>query len=331
MADTAEDPPDCPPADGPISTKAHHSPSKNACTASLVFITRSFKKLFLTVLTADLPVTELMSRKPTTTTTTTSPHKSESKSKHKAATDPTTATNNADFRNVRDGLLPYTLHPLSFPASRVIYHSESWVLIRDLYPKASVHLLLLPRDPAINNLHPLDALSSHPSFLADAKREVVRAKQIAAAELRRLYGRDSAQDRERDEAREEAMRGAEATDTEIDMAALPAGRDWGAELLVGVHAAPSMNHVHIHILSADRVSECSRHRSHYNSFSTLFLVGLEEFPLQDGDKRLRSGWEGRGSYLDWDLECWRCGKGYGNKFKRFKEHLEDELQAWKKI
>lgn len=38
----------------------------------------------------------------------------------------------------RDGLLAYIKEPESFPKSRVIYYNDDWVLIHDLYPKASV-------------------------------------------------------------------------------------------------------------------------------------------------------------------------------------------------
>ena len=46
--------------------------------------------------------------------------------------------------NSRDGLYPYIAAPES--QGRVILHDPSFVLIQDKYPKATVHLLLLPRD-----------------------------------------------------------------------------------------------------------------------------------------------------------------------------------------
>src|SRR4051794_41745188 len=41
----------------------------------------------------------------------------------------------------RDGLLDYIQNPTLFPPTRVIYHNVDFVVINDLYPKASVHLL----------------------------------------------------------------------------------------------------------------------------------------------------------------------------------------------
>jgi aprataxin len=95
--------------------------------------------------------------------------------------------------NGRDGLLAYTQNPTAFPPTRVIYHNESFVAIRDLYPKASIHLLLLPRDPSKYLLHPFVALSD-PAFLASVREEAAHLKSLAAKELRRLFGPGSATD-----------------------------------------------------------------------------------------------------------------------------------------
>ncbi|KAI9663431.1 MAG: aprataxin-like protein [Trizodia sp. TS-e1964] len=221
----------------------------------------------------------------------------------------------------RDGLGAYlTPQPSPPAASRIIYSTPDWVVIRDLYPKASVHLLLILRQPPRNLQHPFDALNAHApadaALLAALQLEVRTLRLLAAKELRRLYGRFSAQDA----AREAAM--------QADVAGeLPEGRDWGSEIIAGVHAAPSMNHVHVHVLSRDMVSECVRKRSHYNSFTTPFLVDVEEFPLAMGDPRRGAAAK---EYLHRELVCWRCKRGFGNRFKKFKEHLQLELEEWKR-
>lgn len=89
-----------------------------------------------------------------------------------------------------------------------------------------------------------------------------------------------------------------------------------------------MNHLHVHVLSRDRVSECMRHRKHYNSFATEFLVPMEDFPLAEEDKRRQPGREG---YLERDLKCWRCGREFGRRFRELKGHLEEELETWKRL
>lgn len=217
----------------------------------------------------------------------------------------------------RDGLGAYVQHPESFPPSRVIYHTDDFVAINDLYPKSSVHTLLLPRDRSKNLLHAFDAFEDT-EFLASVQAEVKKLRQMVATELRRKYGRFSDQEK----AREEAM-GAYPPPDE-----LPSGRDWEKDVISGIHSRPSMNHLHIHVLSVDRFSECMKHRKHYNSFATPFLVAVEDFPLAKDDVRRHPGREG---YLNSDLKCWRCGENFGHKFASLKQHLAEEFEQWKKV
>jgi aprataxin len=219
---------------------------------------------------------------------------------------------------LRDGLGAYTADPASFPPSRVIYYNESFVAINDLYPKSTVHTLLLPRSP-LSRLHPFDAFENA-EFLAAVQAETTRLKSLVAKELQRRYGQFSAQDK----LREQVLNG----DIEWeDGAPLPVGRDWGKELLVGIHAHPSMNDLHVHVLSRDMMSECMRHRKHYQSFNTPFLIDVADFPLAVEDPRRHPG---HAAYFEKDLQCWRCGKSFGNQFKKLKEHLAEEFEEWKK-
>ncbi|KAI5862947.1 HIT-like protein [Durotheca rogersii] len=233
------------------------------------------------------------------------------------------------FKN-RDGLGAYTHDPAAFPASRVVFYDDDFVAIRDMYPKSSLHCLLLPRAPR-SRLHPFDAFgcaaddgSPTPDaaeaarFLAAVRGATARLARLVAAELRRRHGRGSAAER----ARQAVLDGSDDPDQQL----LPPGRDWEAELLVGVHAHPSMNDLHVHVLAPDMVSECMRHRKHYNSFRTPFLIGLDAFPLAPDDPRRHPG---RAGYLDTDLRCWRCGRSFGNRFKQLKDHLADEFELWK--
>jgi aprataxin len=191
------------------------------------------------------------------------------------------------------------------------------VVIHDLYPKSSVHILLLPRDASKYLQHPFDAFED-PIFLSLVQNKLKELVPLAAAELRRKYSRFSA--------KEAARNTALGSDDPPEI--LPQGRNWSREIVNGIHAHPSMTHLHIHILSQDRVSECMRHKKHYNSFATPFLVPIRDFPLEKDDSRRHPGREG---YLDSDLKCWRCGKNFGKKFKDLKTHLDEELEDWKRI
>jgi len=217
----------------------------------------------------------------------------------------------------RDGLGAYIHDPKAFPPSRVIYYNDDFVAINDLFPKASVHTLLLPRGPE-SRLHPFDAFDN-PDFLARVQEEAKKLRSLVAKELRRRYCKFSVQE----QARERALNGEDELPDGVD---LPAGRDWEKEVVAGIHAHPSMSHLHVHVMSVDHFSEYLKHRKHYNSFSTPFFVSLNDFPLPKDDARRHPG---REKYLDWDFKCWRCGKNYTNKFARLKEHLAEEFENWK--
>jgi aprataxin len=85
-----------------------------------------------------------------------------------------------------------------------------------------------------------------------------------------------------------------------------------------------MNHLHIHVLSVDHVSECLKAAGHYNSFTTGFFVPLDAFPLAEDDPRRAK----RG--LGENLICWRCGSDFKRKFVELKGHLEEEFEMWKR-
>lgn len=231
---------------------------------------------------------------------------------------------NRPFR--RDGLNPYITNPTSFPASEIILHNPSFVTIPDLYPKSSVHVLVLPRSRSKTHLHPFSALDgSDPAFLSAVRAECAQAKDIVASELRRRFGKYSTQDRAREAALSSSSPDHPGTDTDLPLS-LPPGRDWAASVMVGVHAGPSMANLHIHVISVDRQSDCLKHRKHYNSFATPFFVPLDDFPLTQDDERR---WPGREQYLRREFTCWRCGQGFGMKFQDLKRHLQKEFEAWR--
>jgi len=189
----------------------------------------------------------------------------------------------------------------------------------------SVHLLLLPRNPAYYFQHPLEILSNNHSLLSEIQTRVTHLKDLVAGELRRQYGPHSTSDHPYQAALEEIMSGPDPPPPEARTALLPPGRDWHADVIAGVHTHPSMNHLHIHILSREMYSPWVKHKKHYLSFTTSFFVQLHELPLQQDSERLHPG-----DWPNWDMKCWRCGRNFANQFKRLKEHLDDEYEEWKK-
>lgn len=243
---------------------------------------------------------------------------SPNKPKQQQVQKPERSTGGNPFKN-RMGLGAYLDDPASFPASIVIAHDDDFVVIHDKFPKATVHTLILPRSSKYNLKHPFDAFDD-PELLAKVKAQVKTVKSMVAAELQRKLGSYSEAERDRQA----------VLDGKVDLQPgqdLPKGRDWTKEIKVGVHAVPSMTHLHVHVLSRDMHSESLKHRKHYNSFVTEFLVDIEDFPLPQDDPRRRTKEEG---YLARDLCCWRCGKNFGAQFKRLKEHLDGEFDKWKR-
>ena len=123
----------------------------------------------------------------------------------------------------RDGLGAYTNNPSGFPQSRVIYYNGDFVAINDLYPKSSVHTLLLPRFH--ETLHPFEAFEDL-ELLGSVQQEAKKLRTFVAKELRRKYGQFSA----KEQARERALNG---DDEILDGQDLPIGRDWEKDVMVG--------------------------------------------------------------------------------------------------
>ncbi|KAL6151655.1 aprataxin-like protein [Exserohilum turcicum] len=226
----------------------------------------------------------------------------------------------------RNGLGLYIENAAANPEGRVLEYDEDFVVITDKYPKASVHLLLLPRKQTYYSQHPLHVLSTDTAFLATVRARVARLVDLAADELRRLYGEHSVSDAPYNAALEPLMSGPDPPlSAEQRAALLPAGRDWKKDIVAGVHTHPSMNHMHVHIFSRDMYSACMKRKKHYLSFNSSFLVRLDEFPLEPGSARFHPG-----AWPSWDMKCWRCGQNFKNQFAALKLHLEDEFEQWKK-
>ncbi|KAF2681630.1 HIT-like protein [Lentithecium fluviatile CBS 122367] len=241
---------------------------------------------------------------------------------NKKSTPKTAKTSHDRFR---DALGIYIDHPEQNPEGRVVDFDDEFVLINDGYPKSSVHLLLLPRDPAIYFQHPLDALSTNPTFLAKVCARVEKYKHLAARELRRQYGAHSTSDSPYQTALETLMSSDNPPSPDERDALLPPGRDWLKEIIAGVHTHPSMNHMHVHILSREHNSPYMKHKKHYLSFNTSFLVQMEELPLEEGSPRFHPG-----DWPSWDMKCWRCGKNFKNKMAALLRHMEEEIEEWKR-
>ncbi|EWC44289.1 hypothetical protein DRE_01115 [Drechslerella stenobrocha 248] len=236
----------------------------------------------------------------------------------------------------RSNLAAYLSNPESLPPSAgILFHNPDFVVVKDAFPKATVHALILPRDIRVTHLHPVEVLSSEPALLASVREIATQARTLLAKELQRIHARSSAMEIARQTAFE-ALEDRAVTepgfdpDSEEAMSTLPPHRDWEAAIRIGVHSRPSMSNLHVHLISEDMHSPFLKKKAHYNSFNSWFFVGLDEFPLREDDGRI-PGIAGMGDTLKGDMVCWRCQKNFSNKFKQLKEHLEAEHREWIKI
>lgn len=205
-------------------------------------------------------------------------------------------------------LLPYMEHPEHYPDA-VLRDTQDTTLIVDKYPKSSVHLLLLPKWEPHRNLHPHDALQDE-AFLAALKKDVREGVKIASARLRALMI---------------------SANPDLQGANSPLHkRDFTKDLKVGIHAHPSQHHLHIHIISHDMVSNHDYSSRHYQSFNTPFFVPLKLYPLALEDVNRGTSFQ-NANLMKPDFECWRCGRNFGEDWRKLKVHLRDEWQTWSRL
>ncbi|KAI9187774.1 aprataxin-like protein [Blastocladiella emersonii ATCC 22665] len=159
-------------------------------------------------------------------------------------------------------LLGYVRDPAAYTSDEVRSYTDDVVVVVDKFPKAAVHLLVLPR------------------FTCGAAR-------LPEDKRKAPTGLDSVED----------LRPAE---NEADVAVVETLVEACSKLVhelerehpiltfrVGVHAIPSMHHLHVHVVSQDFVSDGMKTKHHWKSFTTRFFVPLAWVAEQIVEKRER--------------------------------------------
>ncbi len=160
-------------------------------------------------------------------------------------------------------------------AASIIDQDEHTIVIRDKYPKARVHLLILCR-----------ADIPGPSSLTADHLPVLEAMAAMA-----------------DRQRQRLSAGGPVT------------------FLSGFHAVPSLRQLHLHLLTSDLESECLKHKKHFNSFTTPFLVDVRVVIWALRLNRFRIDADAYENYLSLPLTCFRCRRECSN-IPSLKEHLK---------
>ncbi|KAL7579974.1 hypothetical protein ACA910_004968 [Epithemia clementina (nom. ined.)] len=208
----------------------------------------------------------------------------------------------------------------------IYYHDDNCVVIYDGYPKARMHLLLLPRrlvaapdqrqqqngnDSGVTgsgrSLRSIADLSKDLHY-EELKKSHATARQIVqhlTKEYRSLYCNKNKN---------------KSKDSNADAAF--ADTDNNCLLRMGYHAIPSLDNLHLHIISTDLDSPCLKNKKHYNSFTTSFFVEadqVEQELLQNGSFRPINE-QAEEEKLKQPLCCFKCGEIQRN-IPTLKQHL----------
>ncbi|KAG2054767.1 HIT-like protein [Suillus hirtellus] len=194
-------------------------------------------------------------------------------------------------------------NPASLPPSILFSHSETCLTVFDAFPKSIFHFLVIPRVRPPFNVYQLANLRSllkcekncAKELLIDLSREANNVKKMIESEMFKKYG-----------------------------------FKW--EIWMGFHAIPSMEHLHLHVLSADLCSPRMKLKKHYNSFHPKrgFFIHLSDvlswFEADPSYYKTTSQLK-KSEYeplLKEDLSCWKCDRNLSN-MPKLKSHLQEEF------
>ncbi|KAK3928733.1 Aprataxin [Frankliniella fusca] len=160
-----------------------------------------------------------------------------------------------------------------------VYGDEQVVVIKDKYPKAQFHFLVLPKIH-IPNLKKLD--ESHVrllEYMQEVGHKITQKKQFSDHNFR-----------------------------------------------FGYHAEPSMNHLHLHVISDDFCSDSLKTKKHYNSFTTDHFIDSQKVidSLKNTGKVTVPSREECEKFLKQPLVCFKCGEEM-TTMPKLKLHLKSHI------
>ena len=185
----------------------------------------------------------------------------------------------------------------------VYYQDENCVVIYDGYPKARMHLLLLHRGLEKISTTERRQNSGKIRSIADLRRELHYPQiQKCHATTRKLIHHLTTE-----------YHNLYQDSTSVEQSEL---------FRMGYHAVPSMDDLHLHIISTDLDSPCLKNKKHYNSFTTSFFVNadqVEQELLQTGSIHPINV-QKEEDKLKQPLRCFKCGQAQRN-LPTLKQHL----------
>lgn len=94
------------------------------------------------------------------------------------------------------------------------------------------------------------------------------------------------------------------------------------EFIIGYHAMPSMQRLHLHVISTDFNSPCLKTKYHWNSYTTPFFLHSSDVcrQLRETGVLCKVSDKEAKSYLDTELKCHKCSAQPKN-MPQLKRHL----------
>ncbi|CCF55835.1 hypothetical protein KAFR_0A04000 [Kazachstania africana CBS 2517] len=191
-------------------------------------------------------------------------------------------------------LTPYLNHPEAYSKETILFYDTNVVIINDAFPKSTFHLLVIPRNKVLTKKHPAVALT---------ESEKNRLEPYIDIATKYVY--------------DKFMKKYKVKGKQLNKESFIE-----QFIKVGVHSIPSMNNLHIHVITNDFYSDRLKNKKHYNSFNSNFFINWEELPFSEiPDPKVVEK-----EYIkNKDLVCCYCENNFGNKFAQLKSHLKEEF------
>lgn len=150
-----------------------------------------------------------------------------------------------------------------------MYYDTLVVIIKDKFPKSIRHYLILPRDSKITRHHPLSVFNDNHQLYDDITMYINQTKRMIVDDL------------------------ISSKLVEFDKSDQVSYNTFmNTFIKAGVHSIPSMNNLHIHVITQDFYLEKMKHKKHYNSFTTSFFVEFDKLRPLGQNTRPQRGFLG---------------------------------------
>ncbi|EIW51723.1 DNA 5'-adenosine monophosphate hydrolase [Trametes versicolor FP-101664 SS1] len=141
------------------------------------------------------------------------------------------------------------MDPLKIPDAIRLCHTDTSITIHDKWPKGMYHALVLPRVLPPYTMHDL----------ADLRTVLALPRAQAHALLLGL--------------KRDALEAKKVIENEMELT-----HSFAWEIRMGFHALPSVEHLHLHLISSDMIGEAFKTKKHMNSFHPKmgFFLDIDE-------------------------------------------------------